>query len=378
MRSLAELPPDPAVPVASLYLDTRWHDEQQRRRVKLFAVERCREAATPFRGRGGMDRGARDTVARVTARIASLVERPDGRAGFILFASVPRGLWLELSSRLPVEPSFTFAAQPQLLPLTQLADVRDPVIVAEVDHRTATVYEVDQGLLVSRLERRFDYPGTHRRNDWFHGHRFYRVVGHQRRQNRLDAVRAITEACDRAPRARLVLAGAPDQVGALREALPERLRGRLLPDQHLDRGAPESEAIGRAVASLCDAGRDEVRQGAEAVVDAALAGGMAVLGPADVTLAVQERRVHALFLDRGLSVPGWHCKRCDALGTRAEAGCPYCGGAPETLDLANELARRVLLEAGEVHVVEPDARFRHFTGVAAALRPRGAQPRLGV
>ena len=377
LRRLAEIPADAARPVASLYLDTRWTDEQQRERVRLFVHDRCRDELARL-GRGNADRGARETIERVEARVADLVDRPDDHAGFALFASAPRGLWDELPSRLPFEASFTFGPEPQILPLAGIADLRDPIVVAVVDRRNASIYQTALGELVSRVELAFEYPGTHRRNDWFHGHRFYRLVGRQRRQNKLDAARAVVEGCQRAPHARLVLAGPAEQVGALRAQLPERLRERLLPDLPDPHDTPESETLRLALDSLARLERQEVSRRAERAVDMALMGGMAVLGPADVTLAVQEGRVHALFLDRGLAIPGWHCKSCDAIGTRAEAGCPYCGGPTETLDLAGELARRVLREAGEIHVLDAGVRFEHFSGIAATLRPRpGARAVLG-
>ncbi|MHB8417189.1 MAG: baeRF10 domain-containing protein [Myxococcales bacterium] len=377
LLELARIEADPAQPVASLYLDTRWSDEQQRRKVRLFVHERCRGAAAALSGRSAIDRSALATLDRVEARASELIEAPDAVAGFALFASSARGLWKEIPSRLPFGPAFAFGPEPLLLPLARLAEARDPILVAVVGHREVVLSETSVGELPSRTELHFQYPGTHRRTEWFHGRRFYAVVGYQRRQNRLDAARAIAAACERSPHARLVLAGPADQVAALRDSLPDRLRARMLPDLRLRHPTPEAETLRLALAALRDEGRADALRRAEAAVDAALAGGRAVLGPWDVVLAVQEGRVHELFLDRARELPGWHCKGCDAIGTHAEAGCPYCGGATETRDLAEEISRRVLLGAGDVHVVDGNVRFARYSGVAAHQRPRGTHAPLG-
>ena len=108
----------------------------------------------------------------------------------------------------------------------------------------------------------------------------------------------------------------------------------------------------------------------ENVVGEALAGGLGVLGPEDVVLAVNEGRVHRLIVESGYDQTGWRCRSCDAVGTAAVTSCGYCGQDTTTVDLGEELARRVIENDGEVEVLEPRPLLHHYHGIAAVLRHR--------
>lgn len=369
LRQLAELPADERNPIVSLYLDTRWLDEQQRRRVMVYTRDRCREARA---ARPGLD----ETLGRLERRVEEVIAGAADTPGLALFASVPRGFWKELAARLPFTPAFSVGPVPLLGPLARLAEARRPVVLGVIGHRELAVHLVELGDVIGEGSLRWTYPQQRSRQDWFHpqGHPRY---GFLRRRSRHEAARALTRIADRNPGTRLLLAGPADQLGALRGELPDRLIERMLPDLHVRHEASEAETLRLALEAVRQAGHLEALRRTEAAINVALSGGAAVLGAEDVTLAVQEGRVQALFLDSRASLRGWRCRRCDALGTRLEADCPYCGGDTETQDLGEALIARVLREDGEIHLVDGDARLPHFSGVAASLRPRGAPATLG-
>ena len=106
----------------------------------------------------------------------------------------------------------------------------------------------------------------------------------------------------------------------------------------------------------------------------ALRGGMAVVGPEDVVLAVNERRVHRLILEEDFQRTGWRCRNCGALGTTHDEVCSFCQGPLARVDaLGEELVRRVLAEDGEVEVVAHTRRLHSYAGVAAVLRQSKAK-----
>lgn len=119
----------------------------------------------------------------------------------------------------------------------------------------------------------------------------------------------------------------------------------------------------------------------EHAIGEALRGGMAVVGPEDVVLAVNERRVHRLLLEEGFDGSGWRCRNCGALGTTHDEVCSFCGGPLARVDaLGEEIAGRVLADDGEVEVVPHTNRLHSYDGVAALLReakPKGLAGREG-
>jgi peptide subunit release factor 1 (eRF1) len=107
----------------------------------------------------------------------------------------------------------------------------------------------------------------------------------------------------------------------------------------------------------------------ERAVGEALRGGLAVLGPEDVVLAVNERRVRRLILEEDFERSGWRCRNCAALGATHEEVCSFCQGPLARVDaLGEELVGRVLAEDGEVEVVAHTNRLHSYGRVAALLR----------
>ena len=100
-----------------------------------------------------------------------------------------------------------------------------------------------------------------------------------------------------------------------------------------------------------------------------------MLGSEDTLLALNEERVWRLFVDGGANVfpNGWRCTFCDALGRKAEAGCPYCGSETTTVDLREEVVRKALAQGAHVSYVSGFSKLRHFHGLGALLR-RGRNP----
>jgi hypothetical protein len=189
---------------------------------------------------------------------------------------------------------------------------------------------------------------------------------------------------DQDPRSRLVLSGVDRMVAAFERALPERIQqGRImarLPHPG-SRAAREGEIRARVLEEVLEAlvanERQEEERRVHRVVGDALAGGLAALGPEDVVLAVNENRIHRLYVEDGFDAPGWRCLVCDALGIDGAVECGFCGGVVTTVNLGEELARRVIEAGGQVQVLEPQPRLHHYHGLAARLRHRGT-PRAAI
>jgi peptide subunit release factor 1 (eRF1) len=209
-------------------------------------------------------------------------------------------------------------------------------------------------------------------------------------KNRRAAVEQVVSLFDRTPGARLVLVGTAEAVAAFERELPERVAEQVVAREPRPREWDSADGVKRdglkAVAErvLCRE-RDDERRDVDSVVGQALGGGLAVLGPEDVVLALNEGRVHTLVLEEDFSRKGFRCDNCDALGAvrsdRAAEACPFCGGDVRAVPhLGEALVARTLAEGGRVEVVPHANKLHSYRGVAATLRQtaptglRGASP----
>jgi peptide subunit release factor 1 (eRF1) len=287
----------------------------------------------------------------------------------------------------------------QLLPLARLFDDVEPAIVALVHARGAQIYEVALGGIVNEttiegaLPRpqaaaatprpalgRLRVPGNpHGTGEGFQYERAAKNERHNEKfadQNREAAAALLVTLLDRAPqRTHVVLCGTGEAVAAFERHLPERASARIIgrlprpPGRDPRNGEGKDGLLAATVQKLAEHERRAEVQLVESAVGQALGGGLAVLGPEDVVLAVNERRVHRLILEEDFDRSGWMCRNCDALGISHAQRCSYCDGDLAWVkDLGSEIASRVMLDDGEVEVVPRTPRLHAFRGVAATLR----------
>src|SRR3990170_4178146 len=106
-------------PVLSVYLNTRWVDEHQRDRVRVFLKNELRKARQSAAGRvSGADL---DWIQAEGDALISQARTPDAH-GVALFACGALGLREVLPVRVPFEDSFVVADAPALRPLAALLE----------------------------------------------------------------------------------------------------------------------------------------------------------------------------------------------------------------------------------------------------------------
>ena len=234
-------------PIVTLYLDTRWTDEKQRERSRVFVQEASKQA---------LDRHAahpqREALRRTLERVGRLAAENSGQpweggnSGLAVFAcDVARAV-----ARPALRPALPRRAggrrPPHLLQLARLADDAEPAIVAFVHGRGAQLYEVVLGAVVreTRVER--EVPRRHGEGGrprggavpsarGAAGATFYeRERKNQRHVEELvervrrEAVERLRQLWEREPRAHLVLVGTSETVADFERDLPERMREKVL------------------------------------------------------------------------------------------------------------------------------------------------------
>jgi release factor family 10 len=360
-------------PIVSLYLDVRWRDEQQRERVRGFVREKARRTLGHYLpGSPGRDGLAR-TLARIEAYVTGLAGQAYevGDSGVALFACESLGLWRPLTFGRSFESALSTDAIPHLSRLARLADGLSPALVVVPRQEGAEIFFVRLGEIDVEVELKVE----RREESWI-------------QRNRRAAAGEVTALSDRRPGSRLVLVGTSEAVAAFERELPDRVRARIAARVPRPREWDSGEGIERhgvkAVAEAVLAREaEEERRAVDEVVGEALRGGLGVLGPDDVVLALNEGRVHVLVIEDDFERTGWRCDNCGALGQNAESAeaCPFCRGDLHVVhDLGEALVARALAEGGRVEVVAHTSKLHGYRGVGAFLRQiaatglRGARP----
>jgi Bacterial archaeo-eukaryotic release factor family 10 len=216
---------DSTGPVISVYLDTRWTDEHQRERTRLFLKTELNHARQAHPAEG---------LARafdwIDTEGMALIGQSTGveTHGVALFACPALGLREVIRLRVPLENTFVVADRPFLRPLAVAADQAPPTIVVFIDAELGRLIPVLDTTAGEELRLESDVPGHHRRGGWAQ-----LALGHYQRhiaERRGRHVEAVAEALGRLVAAhdveRIVIAGSGDSTAALGRALPSTVAAR--------------------------------------------------------------------------------------------------------------------------------------------------------
>lgn len=358
---------DGAGPVVSVYLNTRWDDEHQRERTRLFVKAELRRARE-----GGPPQGLGQALDWVEAQTEALVAQAAlaDAHGIALFAGPDLGLREVVRIRAPFENAFVIADRPALRPLAAAIAEAPPALVAFVDAESARLIPV---LLAGRAEEvRLDseVPVHPRRGGWAQiaQSRYRRHIEAQRGRH-LDAV---AEALDRLVHEhgveRIVIAGSVDGTAAFRRCLTPTTAGRVVGAVPGQRQEPASALVERAIAEIDRAATAEAEAAVDGVLTDAAKGTRAVAGLEGVLEAAQQGAVDGLYLLRDFREPGRACGACGALQPGAAVACRRCQGDTRAVELGEALVIRTIGAGGTLRVLDAHAGLGAIGGVAARLR----------
>jgi peptide subunit release factor 1 (eRF1) len=315
-----------------------------------------------------------------------------------VFACEGLKLWRPLFFARPFKDELCADGIPHLGQLTMLAERQRPVIVVVPSVDGAALFEVRLGEVGAEASVHAAVPRSDSENletgsgqPRRESEREARIERRQEewaRRNRHAAAAEVTLLFDRTPGARVILVGTAETSAAFARELPERVAQAIAAKVPLPRAWTSSGGIRRSgVRELAQAvlgdGADGAERLVERVVGEALRGSVAVVGPDDVVLAVNEGRVHALVVEEDFERRGYLCDNCAALGPDVEAAevCPFCAGDLRAVqNLREALVARTLAGGGRVEIVPHENRLHSYRGVAAFLRQtaqtglRGASP----
>ncbi len=366
LAELAKIKGSPT-PVVTVYLNTRWADEQQHERVRVFVKNEIRKARQAAAGRQLEE--DLDWIQSRAEAVIDGVENPEAH-GVVLFACQALGLREALPVRVPFENVFVVAAAPFLRPLAAAVEQVPLSLAVFVDGESARLIPINTEGAGDEVKLESEVPGHHRRGGWAQlaQSRYQRHI-QDHRERHLEAVaRVLTALADGNGVERIVMAGEPRTIAALRERLPTRIAERIAGHVSGTRYEPASSILDRAAALLARARDEEERKAVDAVLTEAAKSHQAVAGVEETLDAVARGAVRRIYFLKGFSEPGRACLECGALQRGPAPTCRLCGSATRSTELGEAIAGRVIAAGGTVQTVEGHPGLARVGGVAALLR----------
>jgi peptide subunit release factor 1 (eRF1) len=349
--------------VASVYLNTRWSDEHQRDRARVFLTRELRLARE-----AGL--AAAHDLDWIEAQGQALVNQTElaGAGGVALFACQALGLRERIPVRAPFESSFVVAERPDLRPLAGMLEDLASALVVFVDGECARLIPLHPTGAEDEVRLEADVPGHHRRGDWAQLAQsgYARHIETHRDQHFEAVAVAVTAAVDARGMQRILLAGLEDRLAAFRKHLPQRLQRLVVGYVHATRWEPAGAIATRAAERLDLQERSAEVAEVDDILTEAAKGGRAVAGPGTLE-AARRGAIHRLYILADFHRQGQECERCGALQERG-ASCWLCGGPTRAIDLGAVLTERVLTAGGSVETLAGHAALAAAGGMAARLR----------
>lgn len=364
LAELAKLPPA-ARPVVSVYLNTRWADEDQRERVRIFLKNRLREA------RAAAVPPAEEDLAWIEAeaqRLIAQVELVDA-SGVALIAGGD-GLREVLPVRTAFEDAFVVDRTPYLRPLAGVAQDVVPALVVFVDGESARLVALTSTGPGEEVSLESEVPGRHATGGWaaLAQTKYQRHIDMHREQHYEATAAAVTALADRHDVRRIVIAGELRAVAVFRRHLTDPIARHVVGVVAGARHESTTVIATRAAEYLARLDEQEDTTEVDRMLDAAAKGGRAVAGVDPTLEAVNRNAVQHLYLVRAFAKPGATCEQCMALQPPVGGACRFCGSPTQPTELGEAMTSRVLASGGEVSVVTRHNGLDGRDGVGALLR----------
>jgi len=366
LKTLARIAPGTGR-VISVYLDTRWSDEHQRGRVRVFVKNESRKAAAMAAGQLASD------LAWIESQAERLVDQtlhPEA-PGVALFASESLGLRETIPLAAACTDSFLVADTPRLRPLIDALARTVRAVVLFIDGERArfvalTEQEVGEEIVLEST----DVVGHHRRGGWamLLQSRYQRHIQVHRARHFEAVAEALTAMVEQHNLRAVVLAGEERNLAVFRSHVAPSVAARIVGTIAGAHYEAASVLAGRGLEVIRHAAASDQTTTVESVLVDAGAGGRASTGP-DATLeAVNRGSVDRLYVLRSWEEAGRACSVCGSLQRGTSTACRWCGKPTSLVDLGEEMVRRVIATDGVVESVGADAGLQRASGIAARLR----------
>jgi len=375
IRRLARMEESP-YPFCSLYLNTKWDDEQQRERIRLFLKNQLKKANDQMRDREDWQKSLSNNREQIERYVEGLIRQVDDETtnGVALFCCSDTGTFLTYPSFVPFDNEFSISSLPRLQPLVRLSSQYQNTLAVMVETDSAKLFGLTfEGMKAESSIENY-VPGRHDQGGWAQM-RYQRHIEDHRDKHHKEVAEHLTELFDSGQWKRVVLMGQERTVANFKAFLSERIKQSITDVFSVDFSEERSKILRRLFERLLQREREKVTQEVHQLIERTPQGGLATFGLPGVLEASERKQIHTLYLLTSFSERGGKCLRCQTLtplstfqGSRPQ--CPICREETREVDLGEEIIRGVLRQDGEVKWVDTSPVLKEHEGIGASLRFR--------
>lgn len=368
IRKLARIP-ETEHPFISLYLNTKWEDEKQRKRVRLFVKNELKEVQKLIKDEEKISQSLEKDSEEIQRYVEGLIHNTydEETNGIAIFACSAIDAFTIFRSSIPFENRFTLSSRPSLRQLVQLSDEYRSAIAVMVDTDRAKIFEMSLGDINLESQVESYVPGRHEQGGWSQM-RYQRHIREHMHQHHRGVAEHLVKLFDLGKCENIILIGQEHILSTFKALLPERVKERIKGELSAEFEEEPSVLAHRVREYLREEYRREEVALIDNIIEMALAGGNGTVGLRDTLQAINRGQVHRLILFEDFKRKGWQCSKCLALGEVTVLRCPFCNSSVETVDLAEEMIRSVINRDGEVELVRDNPELLKYEGVVAQLR----------
>jgi len=378
IKKLARVEEGP-YPFLSLYLDTKWDDEQQRERIRLFTKNQLKKIQEQLKDREDWRKVFTEDQKQIEKYVEGLVRRAydEGVNGLAIFSCSGNGIFLTYPSIFPFKNECFISDLPILQPLARLSSQYQNTLTVMVETDSARLFEVSLEGLISESSIESYVPGRHDQGGWAQM-RYQRHIKNHMDKHHKEVAEQLTELFDSGKWKRVVLIGQDRIIANFRAFLPERIREQIADTFSIDFSEERSKVLKRLFECLIEKDREEVSRQIEELKERTTKVRLATFGLNGTLEALNGGQVQTLYLLTSFSHSGGKCRQCGSLVLIHSPGapsvnCPLCKGEIKIFNLGEEMTRSVLRQDGEVKWIEENAMLKENDGVGALLRFRSSR-----
>jgi len=375
IKRLARIDEGPC-PFCSLYLNTKWDDEQQRERIRLFTKNHLKKAFDQLKDRQDWQSFFVRDQQQIERYIEGLVRRTslEGVNGLALFSCSGTQTFLTYPSFIPYENEFFLSDLPVLRPLVRLSSQYRNTLAVMVETDSAKLLELSLEGLLGESSIESYVPGRHDQGGWAQ-RRYQRHIQDHMDKHHKEVAEQLTTLFDSGKWKQVVLMGQERILANFKTFLPERIRQQITDTFSIDFSEERSKVLRRLSERLFQKEKESLSHQISELRERAPQVGKATFGLNGTLDAINQGQVHTLYLLAAASRSGLRCRRCNALFLIPSCGvvsspCPLCKEERKIVHLAEEMVRSTLRQDGEVKWIEENPILGENEGVAASLRFR--------
>lgn len=379
IRKLARIEESTA-PFFSLYLNTRWDSEQQRKRIRLFTKNQLKKGFDLTKERVDWQKIYPEDQKQIERFVEGLIRRShdEGVGGMAIFSCSAAKTFLTYPSIMPFENEFFISRSPVLRPLVRLSSQYQDTLAVMVETDSAKLFEISMEGLVGEFSIESYVPGRHDQGGWAQM-RYQRHIRDHMNKHHKEVAEQLTTLFDTGKWRKVVLMGQDRTLANFKNFLPERVKQQISDVFSLDFSEERSRVLRHIFERLLQREREEVNRQIEELKERTSQGGRATFGLNGALEALNQGQIQTLYLLTSFNLPGGMCARCASLvrshpPSPVPTACPFCKGDLRGADLAEEMMRSVLRQDGEVKWVEDNGTLQENDGVAASLRFSSSRP----